>query len=190
MKKELLLFLLFLSITSYGQKENLIKYLDAYKTFEFDESKKIISNLSFSKYKELILLDYNEPTGIYFETDINGMRGYKAIVVCKLQLKNGSSIEKKMIVVMYINKNTNQWSICEFREALDPVWEYNFVKDQGEDCKLYSGKQYFFRSMAYWALNSGKLNEAAQLIQKAKSEAKNDPSFSILELESIVNLIR
>ena len=69
MKKILLILMLFTPIITWGQKSDLIKFLDACKTFEFEESKEIISKYSFNLGNMYDLLNYEEPTGILFDTD-------------------------------------------------------------------------------------------------------------------------
>ena len=89
MKKILLILMLFTPIITWGQKSDLIKFLDACKTFEFEESKEIISKYSFNLGNMYDLLNYEEPTGILFDTDTLNIKGYKAIINCKIKNKAG-----------------------------------------------------------------------------------------------------
>jgi len=192
MKKIMLLSFLFLSVFGFGQKENLIKYLDAYKTSEFDESKKIISDYSFGGSAIYTLLEYNDPIGILFDTDMPGIKGYKAIVVCKMKAEAGNNIEKKMLVIMYLNKRNNLWSVCDFRESCNPNDEYLTAKNDIDNGKFYTDKQYVYRNLAYWALNAGKIKDTIEAINKAKIEAENskDSNFTISDTELTINSIQ
>lgn len=60
MKKILLILMLFTPIITWGQKSDLIKFLDACKTFEFEESKEIISKYSFNLGNMYDLLNYKD----------------------------------------------------------------------------------------------------------------------------------
>lgn len=192
MKKVILLLLLFVSVLGFGQKENLIKYLDAYKTSEFDESKKIISDYSFGGSAIYTLLEYSDPIGILFDTDIASIKGYKAIVVCKMKTEAGNVKENKMLAIMYLNKSNNQWCVCDFRESCNPENEYLLSKTAVENGKFYTDKKFVYRNLAYWALNSGKIQSAIEYLNKAKTEAENskDHNFSIKETETIINSIK
>lgn len=192
MKKLLLLLCLFsICLFSHGQKEDLIKYLDAYKTAEFSESQDIIKECSFGKGAEYTLIDYSSVNGIDFETDIDNINGYKAIVNCKLQNKAGSYIDKKMIAVMYLNKENNKWSVYIFREVCDPLKEYNSSKTKIDANDFYTDKQYVYRNLVYWAIAAGKLNESLDYISKAEDYANEarDDKFSITESLNLINKI-
>ena len=136
MKKILLILMLFTPIITWGQKSDLIKFLDACKTFEFEESKEIISKYSFNLGNMYDLLNYEEPTGILFDTDTLNIKGYKAIINCKIKNKAGQYIDKKMIVVMYLNKENSLWCVEMFREATDPNKEYTVSLNLDDDDQL------------------------------------------------------
>ncbi|MCS2966575.1 hypothetical protein NXW94_12680 [Bacteroides ovatus] len=116
----------------------MIKFLDACKTFEFEESKEIISKYSFNLGNMYDLLNYEEPTGILFDTDTLNIKGYKAIINCKIKNKAGQYIDKKMIVVMYLNKENSLWCVEMFREATDPNKEYKISKQDVDSGKFYT----------------------------------------------------
>ena len=113
MKKILLILMLFTPIITWGQKSDLIKFLDACKTFEFEESKEIISKYSFNLGNMYDLLNYEEPTGILFDTDTLNIKGYKAIINCKIKNKAG---QKALLlypaVFLQIFKETIRFSFC------------------------------------------------------------------------------
>lgn len=69
MKKVILLLMLSCPILTWGQKNELIIFLDACKTYEFEESKEVITRYSFNLKNMYDLLSYEEPTGILFDTD-------------------------------------------------------------------------------------------------------------------------
>lgn len=184
MKKLLSILLIFISFSSIkisAQQDNLVKYLDACKTIEFEESEAIISTLSFPKIKAISLVNYENPIGILFDTDVSGVKGYKAIVNCKIKTKDSESAEKKMIVIMYIHKNTKQWSVYEFRESCSPLKEYSTLKEEIDNGKFYTKKQYVYRNASYWSSVSGKFNDCRKYIDLAKKEASlsGDKEFEI-----------
>ena len=170
MKKILLILMLFTPIITWGQKSDLIKFLDACKTFEFEESKEIISKYSFN---------------------LGNIKGYKAIINCKIKNKAGQYIDKKMIVVMYLNKENSLWCVEMFREATDPNKEYKISKQDVDSGKFYTKKQYVYRNLAYWAISSGKLNEAIKYMNIAEEEAAkvNDTKFNIDSQKEVLRKI-
>lgn len=191
MKKILLILMLFTPIITWGQKSDLIKFLDACKTFEFEESKEIISKYSFNLGNMYDLLNYEEPTDILFDTDTLNIKGYKATINCKIKNKAGQYIDKKMIVVMYLNKENSLWCVEMFREATDPNKEYKISKQDVDSGKFYTKKQYVYRNLAYWAISSGKLNEAIKYMNIAEEEAAkvNDTKFNIDSQKEVLRKI-
>lgn len=191
MKKVILLLMLSCPILTWGQKNELIIFLDACKTYEFEESKEVITRYSFNLKNMYDLLSYEEPTGILFDTDTLDIKGYKAIINCKLKNKAGQYIDKKMFAVLYLNKRTNLWCVELFRESTDPSKEFNTLKAEVEAGKFYTEKQYVYRNLSSWAINAGKLNEAHKYIKMAEVEASkvSDAKFSIDSQKAILSEI-
>ena len=191
MKKIALLFMLLYPTLIWGQKEDLIKFLDAHKTLEFEESKEVIAEHSLDLGSLYDIMNYEEPTGIIFDADTLGIKGYKAIINCKIKNKAEQYIDKKMIAVMYLNKQKNIWCVGMFREAIDPKKEYNTAKSDVDAGKFYTKKQYVYRNLTYWSIYAGKLNEAIKWIKIAEEEANkaNDAKFNIESHKKILNKI-
>ena len=57
--------------------------------------KKLFLNILFNLGNMYDLLNYEEPTGILFDTDTLNIKGYKAIINCKIKNKAGQYIDKK-----------------------------------------------------------------------------------------------
>ena len=117
--------------------------------------------------------------------------GYKAIINCKIKNKAGQYIDKKMIAVMYLNKDNNLWCVEMFRESIDPNKEHQTLKQDVDSGKFYTKKQYVYRSLAYWAISSGKLNEAIKYMNIAEEEAAkvNDTKFNIDSQKEVLRKI-
>lgn len=178
--REILIILLCIPLCATAQKEDLEKYFNAYKTKEFDESKKIIADYSFGGEAQYTLADIGEINGVEFSTDIEGLKGYKAIITCKVENKLGGLIEKRMMAVAYFDKTKNHWSVFGFGQAADPANEFEIAKKNVDAGDFYTDKEYVFRNLAYWAMMAGKINEAEkyeQMAFDAAKEHKND-SFS------------
>lgn len=191
MKRMMLLLLFSIPMALWGQKNDLIKYLDACKTYEFEESKEIISLYSFDIKNMYDLLNYEDPTGILFDTDTLNIKGFKAIINCKLKNKAGQYTDKKMLVIMYVNKQSEHWCVEFFKESIDPNKELNTLKKEVEAGNFYTSKQYVYRNLASWAISSGKLSEAIKYIKIAEKEAikVNDTKFNIDSQKEILRKI-
>lgn len=191
MKRILLLLVILYPIFTWGQKSDLIIFLDACKTYEFEESKEIISNYSFDSVSMYNIMSYEEPIGILFNTDTLDIKGFKAIINCKLKSEVGQYIEKKMIAILYLNKTNNHWCVEMFREALDPNKEFNSSKNKVDLGEYYTKKQYVYRNLAYWAISAGKLSEAIKYIKLAEEEATNvnDIKFNRNSQKEIISKI-
>lgn len=188
-----LLFALFLacSFSSFCQKEDLIKYLDAYKTSEFPESRAIIADYSFDNVPEYTMSEYSSINGINFSTDVASIKGYKAIVNCKLQNKAGTFIEKRMLIVMYPDKIKKHWAVSGIREVADANYEYETSKASVDQGKFYTDKEFVYRNLSYWALMAGKILDSKKYIELAISIAKenNNASFSSSKLDFAISRI-
>jgi hypothetical protein len=163
-----------------GQPEELKKFLDAYKTSEFDESKKIIKDYSFNVDATYTMSEYSSVNGLFFDTDIPGVKGYKAIINCKLENKALQFIDKRMMVVMYFDKERKIWAVFGIREVADATNEYNIAKNDVEANKFYTKKEFVYRGLAYWCMMAGKLQDAKKYIELGIEEAKstNNSSFT------------
>lgn len=164
-----------LSISNaFGQTEELKKFLDAYKTSEFDESKKIIQDLSFNVVATYTMSEYSSVNGLLFETDIPEVKGYKAIINCKLENESHQFTDKRMMVVMYFDKERKKWVVFGIREVIDATNEYNISKNDVEANKFYTKKEFVYRNLAYWCMMAGKLQDAKKYIELGITEAKSN----------------
>lgn len=189
------------SLKNYSNpKGDLIKYLDAYKTAEFEESKTIINEYSFDQGADYTMTDYSSVTGLTFETNFPNIKGYKALVNCKLKTKAGDYMDKKMLVVMYYDKLKTHYSVFGMQEATDAKSEYENAKtrvDAGEYVDrtngkgMWTDKEYDYKKVAFWAVMTGQINDAKKYINLAISSASEirNNSFSTDQIELIIERI-
>jgi len=181
-----------LSISNaFGQTEELKMFLDAYKTSEFDESKKILQNYSFNVSANYTMSEYSSINGLLFETDIPGVKGYKVIVNCKLENNSHQFTDNRMMVVMYFDKERNKWAVFAIREVIDATNEYNIAKNDVEANKFYTKKEFVYKGLAYWCMMAGKLQDAKKYIELGITEAKlnNNSSFTT-NIDTILKAIQ
>lgn len=182
---------LVLSSNCFAQKDDLVKYLEAYKTSEFEESKKIIADYSFEQEAEYTMSEYSSISGLTFSPDIPTIKGYKAIINCKLQNKAGTFIEKRMMIVMYFDKIKKHWAVFDMREVADPKHEYETAKTDVEAGKFYTDKEYVYRNLAYWCMMAGQIKDAKKYIDLAITSAKenNNNLFSTSHVDLAIKRI-
>ncbi len=181
-----------LSISNaFGQSEELIKFLNAYKTSEFNESKKIIQDYSFNVNATYTMSEYSSVNGLLFETDIPEVKGYKAIINCKLENNSHQFADKRMMVVMYFDKERKRWAVFAIREVIDATNEYNIAKNDVEANKFYTKKEFVYRGLAYWCMMAGKLQDAKKYIELGLTEAKsNNNSTFTTNIDLILKAIQ
>jgi hypothetical protein len=160
--------LLVFSTNCTAQLQDLKTYLTATKTLEFEESQAVIKELSFPGCKQYVFTSFGEISGLNFDTDIKGVKGYKAIFSCKAQNKLGTSIEKRMMAILYFDKEKKKWRVLDVREPLTTCDEYQKAKKNID----VSGAQYSWAWVSYWALMCGKLLEAKEAIETSESRAR------------------
>lgn len=160
--------ILLISVNMKGQQQDLKIYLTATKTGEFEESQKIIKDLSFPGCNQYIFISVGDISGLSFDTDIKGIKGYKAIFSCKAQNKAGTSIEKRMMAILYLDKTLKKWRVLDMREPITSCDEFQKAKNNID----ISGAQYSWRRVSYWALMCGKLLAAKEAIETSESRAR------------------
>lgn len=184
----------FYNLISFGQEQDLIKYLEAYKTSEFGESQKIISDFSFGQKAEYSIAEYSKFAGLLFNTDIPGIKGYKAIGLCKVENEASGFVEKKMMAVMYFDKTKKHWSVFSLREAVDPMNKYETSKDSAEAGNfnimgiehIEYIKYAYYKIFSYWSLMSGHIKDAKKYLDLAFEAAKKStPSIPIVLLDQM-----
>lgn len=178
MKFQIIVAILLMTLQSVAQKEDLIKFLDAYKTIEFSESQSIIKDYSFDVDNDYIISDYTTITDLKFATDFPKITGYKAIVICKVKDKEGNLVEKRVLFVLYYDFLKKHYSVLGFRNAADAKYEFEQSKLKVESGNFYTDKEYVYRNVAYWALLSGNLKESKKYIDLAISYAKENNRFA------------
>lgn len=178
------LFLISIKLTA--QQQDLKNYLTATKTGEFEESQKIIKELSFPGCNQFIFTSFGDISGLSFDTDIKGVKGYKAIFQCKAQSKTGTTIEKRMMAILYLDKTLKKWRVLDIREPITSCDEFQRAKNNID----ISGAQYSWRRVSYWALMCGKLLEAKEAIETSESRARaiNDKEFYNLYSDILVKI--
>lgn len=79
MSKYLIIFFAFLSFNTFAQEQDLAKYLNAYKTSEFEESQSIIADYSFGQGVKYTMAEYSNFEGLSFNTDIPTIKVIKLL---------------------------------------------------------------------------------------------------------------
>ena len=191
MKNALAIILFLISFHLSAQKAELTKYLNAYKTSEFEESQVIIKEYSFDQRAEYTMSEYSYGDGLLFNTDISSIQGFKVIINCKLKNKADGFIDKRMLIVMYYDKTKKHYSVFDICEAADSKSNYLTYKKEVDDGKFNLEKEYEYRSLSYWALMSGQIKEAKKYIDLAIEEAKlkNNNFFNSFNVDLILQRI-
>jgi hypothetical protein len=186
----IIIILTILSVSKvFGQTEELTKFLDAYKTSEFDESKKVIQDYSFNEKATYTMSEYGSISGLLFETDYPEVKGYKAIVTCKLENQANQLIDKRMMIVMYFDKMRKHWAVFAFREVVDVMNEYNSAKSDLEINRFNVPKKTLYGSVAYWSMMAGKLQDAKKYSDLEITEAKSNNLPYSTDIESTLKAI-
>jgi hypothetical protein len=191
----LLVSILFISVSCFGQKADLIKFLDAYKTVDLDESKKIVQDYAFDRYEDaefdLAMSEYSTIDGLAFTTDLSNVKGYKAIINCKFKTETGGFIDKKILVVMYYDNLRKHYSVFGMREAVDPKHEYRETKVIVESGKYVTSKEDDYLWLTWWAIMAGQIKDAKKDIEIAISSAKKNGniSFSTKSIDVVLKRI-
>jgi len=172
MRRVAAILLVFIASGASGQQEDLKKYLDALTTIEFEESQLMAKEYAFDGAEIYSLADYANPKGVLFETDIPGVKGYKALTFCKVKRDKGIYEEKKMLAVMYYDKQKNHWSVYSFKEPADLAGEYKAIASGIDKGSFTTKKPYAYKTLSYWCVMTGKLEEAQKAIQTAEQEAQ------------------
>lgn len=179
--KIIIAMLFMVSYVGFTQETELNKYLNALKTSEFDESKKVVSDYTFSNSNKYTLSKVIDVSGIESQTDVDGVKAYKAIVVAYARNKAGGFIETRFLAIMYFDKVDKRWKLFDLREAADPCSEATISEEEVSKGEFYTDKQYVYRNMAYWLLMCGKLKNARLSTGTAIEAAllKHDQNFVI-----------
>ena len=196
MRKLLFVSILFLSANCFGQKADLIKFLDAYKTIEFEESQKIIHDYSFDRDDvadfRFTMSEYSTIEGLAFKADLPNVKGYKAIVNCKLKNEAGNFVDKRILVVMYYDNLNKHYSVFGMREAVDPKYQYQKAQktvQAGEE--VFGTKEDDYLWLTWWAIMAGQIKDARKDIETSISAAKdnNNNSFSTKKIDLFLKRI-
>ena len=167
MKIRVLIFFFILSYNCFAQKNDLFKFLEASKSFEFPESKKIISDYSFGQDVGILIFESSFVSGMFFSTDNAKIKGFKAIVNCKIQMKSDNTFkEERLLFVMYYDKIKKHWSVIDYKSIMDPQKEYSMIKSGLLNKIKNSESIEYYPSIVYWGLMAGKINESVKIFDE------------------------
>lgn len=192
MAKYLIILFSLFSLTTSAQQQDLTKFLEAYKTAEFEESQTVIANYSFGEKADYTISEYSKFSVLTFNTDIPNVKGYKAIGNCKVKNKAGGFIDKRMMVVMYFDKTKKHWSVFSLREVAESKNEYEIAKADVEAGKFYTSKEFVYRNLAYWSLMAGQIKDGKKYIElaiEAAKESANSIPFDTSQIDVVIKRI-
>jgi len=192
------------SISCFGQNDDLIKLLDAFKTKNHEEYNKILNGCSLVKIDNFIipfdtdtseddlnvkLIDYKDIIDSTFDTDNAKSKIYKAYINCIFQT-NGNNFNAKLLIVFCSDYN-GQWILLAIREIVYPKYEFDTLKKDISNDKFYSAKEFVYRNLSYWATLAGRFEDARKYIDLAINiaESKNDITYTLDDINCILKRI-
>jgi len=187
----ILFFGLLPTAMAQAQENRLDEYLNALQTKESETSKETINRVSFSLPNEYTLYTYNRLAGEYFDTDVPGIRGYKANIVCTAKDGGQNLIPDTFLVVMYYDHVKSLWRVFDFRTAADPCYEASVNQDDVNNDKFYTDKEFVYRNLGYWQMMCGRivLAEKAYRLASTEATARGTKDFVERHME-IINSVR
>lgn len=200
MPKALTIILILLCNLTFSQeyiiedaKKNTTEFLQALKILDMPEGKELITNLIFESERSFpIISDSKIIFERLFDTDINTIKGYKALVEVQTLSKSSTPLTIRYLLISYLSKKENKWKIFEFRESIDTEREVLLATASLDKETKYLELQYKLRQLGYWQMMNGQLLDSKNSFLKAEEVAKSkaDNKFSIptyLILDSIVD---
>lgn len=174
------ILLLLISIHCHSQKyedaqAQAIDFLNTLKFVDVPEGEEKIRALAyrsattFPVISEANILHENQQA-----TEIESVKGYKALVEVKALNKLGTVLTKRFILISYFNTLKNAWQVFEFRENIDIPFEVQSARAAVISTTDSRKLQYRLRNLAYWLIMSGKLSEAKQMCIQAQDVATAD----------------
>lgn len=175
MRNILMVFLTLNAMTVYSQQQELEKYLRALKLPVSVGAKKIMNEQCFDTaeviYNRRKIISFRDITGAKFETDIPGVKGYKASFTCYTD-REGDTVERKSSAVLFYDKISKKWRVFSARELLDPCAEFMAYKDWIDGKKYKDKKHHLYSALAYWGCMCGKIRAAKKALLQAARYAK------------------
>jgi hypothetical protein len=68
--------------------------------------------------------------------------------------------------------------VFDFRESVDPSYEFNSQLNDIKSSLKYTAIEYIYRRLVYWGVMCGKLNDAKLYLNLSKSEAEKSKNTS------------
>ncbi|HCE55611.1 MAG TPA: hypothetical protein DER05_11715 [Lutibacter sp.] len=200
MKKITTLILLLISTFGFSQEYKLedaqitkTDFLQALKILDLPEGNELLAELVFETNNSYpVVSSSNLIFEKLFDTDINGIKGYKALLEIQTLSKANTPLTIRYILISYLVKKENKWKVFEFRQSIDVEREILNAKSDLDKKSKYLELQYKLRGLAYWQMLNGELLESKNNFLKAYKVAKSkgDDEFNIptyLVLDSIVD---
>jgi len=200
MKKITTLILLLISTYGFSQEYKLedaqktkTDFLQALKILDLPEGKELLAELVFETNNSYpVVSSSNLIFEKLFDTDINGIKGYKALLEIQTLSKANTPLTIRYLLISYHVKKENKWKVFEFRESIDVEREIMLAKSDLDKISKYLELQYKLRRLAYWQILNGELLESKNNFLKAYkvAQSKKDDKFNIptyLLLDAIVD---
>lgn len=191
MSRMLIILILFCGLLSFSpaqaQQDKLNEYLNAMVSKNVASSKKVLERTSFNLDNDYVINSFTEPSGTYFETDLPGIRGYKATVWCDVTDGQGFQTTDTFLVVMYYDLQSSHWKVFDFRQNADVCYEAQVSQNDVDSGVFYTDKEYVYRNLGYWQMMCGNISRAEKAYQLAAEEAalKGIDDFVKEDLEAI-----
>jgi hypothetical protein len=181
------LFCILLSSVVRAQDDRLNEYLNALQTKDSETSKDIIDRTSFHLTNEYTLYSFEKLAGEYFDTDVNGIKGYKASIAAIAIDGDQNKITDTFLAVMYYDHREALWKVFDFRTKADPCYEAAVSQSDIDKDKFYTDKEYVYRNLGYWQMMCGNIARAENAFRLAsvEAEAKGMPDFVKEHMETI-----
>ncbi|OAD91471.1 hypothetical protein A7A78_02960 [Aequorivita soesokkakensis] len=200
--KIITIFLFFLITTfSFSQEYKLedaqkttTDLLQALKILDLPEGKEMLVDLVFESSKSFpIVSSSNLLFEKLFDTDIEEIKGYKALLEIQSLSKANTPLTLRYLLISYLDKKENKWKVFSFRENIDTEREVLYSKKGLTDDNDSRKMQYRLRNLAYWQIMNGELLDAKDNYLKAFKEATaaEDKDFDIstyLTLDKIIDI--
>ena len=173
-------------------KKTTTEFLKALKILDLPEGKELLSGLVFESTNRFRVISSSEILfEKLFDTDIDGIKGYKGLLEIKSISKAYTPLFRRYILISYLDKGDSKWKVFAFRKTVDIEKAILSCKQSLNSDNDSRPMQYRLRNLAYWEILNGELSSGTKNFQNAYSEAKsnNDTDFEIptsLVLNSII----
>ncbi|WP_146228877.1 hypothetical protein [Mesonia sp. K7] len=201
MKKITIIFSLLISTICFSQEYNLedaqkttTDFLQALKILDLPEGKEMLSQVVFKPSKSFpVISSSNIIFEKLFDTDIDGIKGYKGLLEIKSLSKANTPLTSRYLIISYLDEKENNWKVFEFRETIDIENEIFYAKQALTNETDSRKPQYRYRNLGYWQILNGELLASAHSYLTAYKEAKSndDEDFTIstyLILDKIIDI--